>query len=64
MNRIKSVYPDHSIIGEEGYGDEVTSLDGTVWIIDPIDGTMNFVHQKETSPFPSVFIMMVLGKLG
>ncbi|TRM12267.1 inositol monophosphatase family protein [Lentibacillus cibarius] len=46
MNNIKKVYPDHLIIGEEGYGDDVTSLDGTVWIIDPIDGTMNFVHQK------------------
>ncbi|RYG74038.1 inositol monophosphatase family protein [Lentibacillus lipolyticus] len=46
MTNIKNVYPDHSIIGEEGYGDDVATLDGTVWIIDPIDGTMNFVHQK------------------
>src|SRR5699024_2313745 len=38
--------PDHKILSEEGYGDDVDSLDGTVWIIDPIDGTMNFVHQK------------------
>ncbi|MGM8364269.1 inositol monophosphatase family protein [Virgibacillus sp. W0181] len=44
--RIKEEFTDHLIIGEEGYGDHVTSLDGTVWIIDPIDGTMNFVHQK------------------
>lgn len=45
--KIKSRYPDHFIIGEEGYGDEVTTLDGTIWIIDPIDGTMNFYHQKQ-----------------
>lgn len=43
---IKQAYPDHLIISEEGYGDELESLDGTIWIIDPIDGTMNFVHQK------------------
>src|SRR5699024_5394197 len=46
MTNIKSTYPDHLILSEEGYGDELTSLNGTVWIIDPIDGTMNFVHQK------------------
>ncbi|MFA1818705.1 inositol monophosphatase family protein [Virgibacillus oceani] len=46
VNKIKAIYPDHQILSEEGYGDEITNLDGTVWIIDPIDGTMNFVHQK------------------
>jgi len=46
-NRIKEKFPNHLLLGEEGYGDEVTSLDGTVWIIDPIDGTMNFVHLKK-----------------
>ncbi|WP_156290468.1 inositol monophosphatase family protein [Oceanobacillus salinisoli] len=46
VSKIKETYPDHSIIGEEGYGDKLTTLEGTVWIIDPIDGTMNFVHQK------------------
>src|SRR5690625_3880019 len=46
-NRIKEMYPHHLLLGEEGYGDEVSSLDGTVWIIDPIDGTMNFVHLKK-----------------
>ncbi|SFB18257.1 myo-inositol-1(or 4)-monophosphatase [Lentibacillus halodurans] len=46
ITNIKETYPEHFIISEEGYGDELQSLDGTVWIIDPIDGTMNFVHQK------------------
>ncbi|WP_058306981.1 inositol monophosphatase family protein [Gracilibacillus massiliensis] len=44
--KIRETYPSHHIVGEEGYGDKVDSLDGTIWIIDPIDGTMNFVHQK------------------
>ena len=30
-------------MGEEGFGDELTSMDGYVWLIDPIDGTLNFV---------------------
>lgn len=47
VKNIKHNYPDHLLFSEEGYGDEVTSLDGIVWIIDPIDGTMNFVHQKK-----------------
>ncbi|QHS22117.1 inositol monophosphatase [Virgibacillus sp. MSP4-1] len=44
--KIRKTYPDHQVLGEEGFGDDVKSLDGVVWIIDPIDGTMNFVHQK------------------
>ncbi|WP_277674437.1 inositol monophosphatase family protein [Piscibacillus halophilus] len=46
VDQISDKYPDHKILGEEGMGEEVHSLDGTVWIIDPIDGTMNFVHQQ------------------
>ncbi|GAA0613398.1 inositol-1-monophosphatase [Virgibacillus siamensis] len=46
VNRIKREFPNHLIISEEGYGDDLKDLEGTVWIIDPIDGTMNFVHQK------------------
>ncbi|GAA0452899.1 inositol monophosphatase family protein [Alkalibacillus silvisoli] len=46
IDKIHETYPDHKVLGEEGMGDEVQSLDGTVWIIDPIDGTMNFIHQE------------------
>lgn len=45
-NKIKDYFPDHRILSEEGFGHELTELDGVVWIIDPIDGTTNFVHQK------------------
>ena len=39
---IRQAYPDHGIIAEESgtQGD-----DEVVWIIDPLDGTNNFVHQ-------------------
>ncbi|MEE4217284.1 MAG: inositol monophosphatase family protein [Xanthomonadales bacterium] len=38
---IKRYYPDHSFLGEEG------GLQGegdTVWVIDPLDGTSNYMH--------------------
>ncbi|HHY73904.1 MAG TPA: inositol monophosphatase family protein [Bacillus bacterium] len=46
INKIHEKYPSHRILGEEGQGDDVSSMNGTVWIIDPIDGTMNFVHMQ------------------
>ncbi|MEN2468156.1 inositol monophosphatase family protein [Ornithinibacillus sp. FSL M8-0202] len=46
VEKIKTTFPNHLLLSEEGFGDEIDSLDGTVWIIDPIDGTMNFVQQK------------------
>ncbi|MFC5712332.1 inositol monophosphatase family protein [Thalassorhabdus alkalitolerans] len=45
-DKIKNHYPAHLVLGEEGRGDELTSTEGIIWIIDPIDGTTNFVHQK------------------
>lgn len=46
IRKINETFPTHRILGEEGHGDDVQSLEGTVWIIDPIDGTMNFVHMQ------------------
>lgn len=39
---IHDTYPDHGIIGEE-YGSENESAE-YVWVLDPIDGTISFVH--------------------
>jgi len=46
IQHIRRDYPDHRIFGEEGFGDELTDLGGYVWILDPIDGTTNFIHFK------------------
>lgn len=46
VERIKRKYPDHLLVSEEGFGDNLSNLKGVVWIIDPIDGTMNFIHRK------------------
>lgn len=46
ISALTEKYPDHKFIGEESTADgvkcELTSA--PTWIIDPIDGTMNFVH--------------------
>ncbi|XP_063933635.1 inositol monophosphatase 1-like [Zophobas morio] len=46
VTKIKNSYPEHHIIGEEStaLGTEITLTDSPTWIIDPIDGTTNFVH--------------------
>ncbi len=64
VEKIRSHYPADQILGEEGLGDKPETTDGRVWIIDPIDGTINFVKQREN------FCIMIgifedgLGKLG
>lgn len=45
-NWLKRFYPEHKIIGEEEGRDEISAED-TVWYIDPVDGTKNFVHGKK-----------------
>ncbi|TYU22493.1 inositol monophosphatase family protein [Listeria monocytogenes] len=46
VKQIKEHFPDHRLFGEEGMAADVTDLDGIVWILDPIDGTLNFVEQQ------------------
>ncbi|WP_442599349.1 inositol monophosphatase family protein [Neobacillus sp. D3-1R] len=46
IEKIREHFPQHKIFGEEGFGDTLNDLNGVVWIIDPIDGTMNFIHQQ------------------
>lgn len=46
IHKLKSHFPDHRVLGEEGVGSNPKELSGVVWIIDPIDGTMNFIHQQ------------------
>ena len=44
VERIRTIRPDDAIIGEEGTADPGTS--GYSWIIDPIDGTTNYVYDQ------------------
>ncbi|MGG3466519.1 inositol monophosphatase family protein [Neobacillus pocheonensis] len=62
--KIKEVYPGDKIMGEEGFGDKLTNLEGTVWIIDPIDGTMNFIHQQRNFAISLGVYENGVGKIG
>jgi len=46
IGQIASNFPDHKFIGEESTaeGQKIELTDAPTWIIDPIDGTTNFVH--------------------
>ena len=49
VDRIKQAYPDHGFIAEEGgeagiFKQAPRGSEDIWWIIDPIDGTANFVH--------------------
>ncbi|XP_077666212.1 inositol monophosphatase 1 isoform X2 [Eretmochelys imbricata] len=61
ISSIKEKYPSHSFIGEESVaaGEGSTLTDNPTWIIDPIDGTTNFVHRF---PFVAVSIGFVVNK--
>ena len=43
ITRIQKAYPSHSILAEES-GEITGKEDDYVWVIDPIDGTRNFIH--------------------
>jgi myo-inositol-1(or 4)-monophosphatase len=52
VSTIRSQYPDHHILSEEGSGDS-KDKSGFRWIIDPIDGTTDYAHRH---PFFAVSI--------
>ena len=62
--KIRARYPDHLILSEEGFGDKVETLAGSVWIIDPIDGTMNFIHQKRMFSISLAVFHEGVGEIG
>lgn len=48
-NRLSEIDPSARIVGEEeSFNQKINQdLNGNVWIIDPIDGTLNFVKQRD-----------------
>jgi len=58
INLIKSRFPDHSILAEES-GASGSDDNEIKWVIDPLDGTVNFAHNL---PIFSVSIAAVKGK--
>ncbi|MCM3703024.1 inositol monophosphatase family protein [Paenibacillus macerans] len=64
VRNIREFYPGDRILGEEGTGDRVEDLAGRVWILDPIDGTMNFIKQKENFAVMIAVVENGVGKCG
>jgi myo-inositol-1(or 4)-monophosphatase len=58
IDAILSRFPDHHIMAEETPGGVLE--EGFTWVIDPLDGTTNFIHGF---PFVAVSIAVCLGKV-
>jgi myo-inositol-1(or 4)-monophosphatase len=52
-------YPDHAILAEEGTAKGANAEAENVWIIDPLDGTTNFLHG-----FPQYCVSIALSQRG
>lgn len=63
-NKIATNFPDDQYIGEEKMGETPTNLSGGVWIVDPIDGTANFVLQQNHFVIMVAYYEEGVGKLG
>lgn len=54
---IHTHFPDHQIISEEAENEELR--DGISWIVDPLDGTTNFIHGF---PFVAISVAICLDR--
>ncbi|CAI5950030.1 unnamed protein product [Closterium sp. NIES-65] len=61
MQHISAAYPSHKFIGEEESSERGTAGlgDDPTWMVDPLDGTTNFVHRY---PFVCVSIGLAINK--
>ncbi|XP_056155375.1 inositol monophosphatase 1-like [Lampris incognitus] len=61
ISSVKEKFPNHSFIGEESVAAGLPCIltDNPTWIIDPVDGTTNFVHGF---PFVAVSIGFAVNK--
>lgn len=63
FSRLLSIYPSHATIGEESASENAQVRcelsDTPTWIVDPIDGTTNFVHRY---PYTCVSIGLTIKK--
>jgi len=45
LDEIRERYPDDTIVAEESAGETAVPETGAAWVVDPIDGTNNFVRE-------------------
>ena len=59
VETLLDAYPDHAILAEEGTAKGANAEAENVWIIDPLDGTTNFLHG-----FPQYCVSIALAHRG
>jgi len=59
VQTLLGAYPDHAILAEEGTAKGANADAENVWIIDPLDGTTNFLHG-----FPQYCVSIALAHRG
>lgn len=65
VKKIHAYDESFRILGEEGMAEEViSSLEGVVWMVDPIDGTMNFVRQRRNFAISIAIYIDGVGQAG
>ncbi|MGH3451199.1 MAG: inositol monophosphatase family protein [Haloechinothrix sp.] len=57
-DRLTALRPGDAVLGEEGGGPDAADPDGVTWVVDPIDGTVNFLYGH---PFFAVSIGAQIG---
>ncbi|GFH40519.1 inositol monophosphatase family protein [Pseudolactococcus insecticola] len=67
---IRAAYPDDYFLAEEDADSDNSSdvkhdiLDGNVWVLDPIDGTTNFIVQRDDFAVMLAYYENGIGKIG
>lgn len=62
VQTIQRQYPQDHFLGEEDDLNQLATMQGRVWIIDPIDGTLNFIVEKENFCIMLAFFEEGVGK--
>ncbi len=57
--QINSRFPEHSVLSEERWDGETATLADYVWLVDPLDGTTNYVHG-----YPAFCVSVALAQRG
>lgn len=55
VERLRAAFPEHRLMAEERGGDDWRTPGPPIWLVDPLDGTVNFAHG-----FPHVAISLAL----
>ena len=64
VGKINEHYPNDKILAEENGKNSLPDRSGRVWVIDPIDGTLNFFYQKKNFAIMIGIYEDGIGKVG